>query len=267
MTKREILIQTRNEWDARNAEQNRKYEAQYAEFNRVQSEIFDNIKVQISDALSRVNLNLEINVDTNFGKNVRVYVKSNDNRIHAEDKALSWTYEVSLNENGTADKKTSSWSGLQATTDEQIESLYQTADALYLLNNMDWTALLTVTLPKWSDYITEKSSIGQRPDFEADIRAAEIAALIGANKLIKGSTPSGKGRRGHSTVWFLIVSETPKQFKIVEIANYSIQEQYLQERGQTLAEVVEQAKNWTSSITKEKFLNDILDREIETLEF
>lgn len=267
LTRKETLIKARDEWDAANVEQNAKYEAQYAEFRKAQKEIFDGIKNQVLTALKTVNLNLGVEVDTAFNmrqNDIRVCVGSNNNRVHAENKALSWSWEVSLKDDGSVDKKSSSWSGLQATTEEQIESLYQTADALYILNGLDWLDIFNVTLPDWKDYITEKSSIGERPKFEADIRAAEIAELIGTNTLIKGSPSGGKSR---ATAWYLVISETPKQFKVAELANYSVQENYLQERKQTLAQAVEQSKKWANNITKEKFMNDVIDVTIETMKF
>jgi hypothetical protein len=267
ISKKETLINTRNEWDAKNAEQKAKYEAQYENFRNVQNEVFETVKNQVLASLAGVNLNLEVTVDSGYSlrkNSVEVRVKSNDNRVHAEDKALSWSWDVSLGEDGAVSKKSSSWSGLQATTAEQVESLRQTVNALEILNALDWSSILNVELPDWSEYITEKSSIGQRPNFEADIRAAEVAELIGTSTLIKGA-PNGGRRRG--AAWYLIVSESPKQFKVAELSNYSVQEQYLAERGQTLAQAVEQAKKWTTAITKEKFLNDILDRSMETMTF
>ena len=123
-TRKETLIQARNEWDARSIEQKAKHDAQYAEFRNAQNQIFDGIKNQILAALNGIQLNLKVVVDTGYSLNensVRVYVKSNDDREHATDKALSWTWEVSLDKDSTINKKSSSWSGLQATTTEQIE--------------------------------------------------------------------------------------------------------------------------------------------------
>ena len=48
---------------------------------------------------------------------------------------------------------------------------------------------------------------------------------------------------------------------------HGMSEKYLQERGQTLAQAVEQAKNWTTGITKEKFLKDIIGNPVETMTF
>ena len=268
-SRKEDLIRQRDEWDARNAEQKARHEAQYAEFRSKRNEIYNGVKEQVLAALSGVSLNLEIDVDAGLSmkpRGVEVCVRSNENNIHAENKALSWTWKVSLGESNSVKKESSSWSGLQATTAEQMESLRQTVKALEILNEIDWAALLAVTLPDWSEYLTEDSSIGTRPNFEADIRAAELAELIGTNTLVKG-LPIDRYRYGHSEAWYLIVSETPKQFKVVELAGYSIKEEYLTQRGQTLAEAVEQAKNWTTAISKEKFLNDVLKKEIEMLAF
>jgi hypothetical protein len=186
-------------------------------------------------------------------------VDSNERRVHAEDKALSWTWEVSLGEDGTAAKKTNSWSGLQATTEAQLESLRQTVKALEALNALDWAALLDAELPDYGDYVTEKDSIGKRPDFESDIRAAELAELIGKNTLVRR-------RNSRGNPWYLIVGETPKQFKVAEIEAYTISEQYLAASGKTLAETVEDAKDYTTGVSKEKLLSN-LGKDIETMTF
>ena len=209
------IIKARDEWDTRNAEQHAKYEAQYAVFTKKQNEIFGDIECKVLAALNEVELPLVVEADTGFSmrrNNVQVRVKSNENNVHGEDKALSWTWEVSLGEGTTVEKKTSSWSGLQATTSEQLESLRQTVKALEILNEINWRDMLEVTLPDWKEHVTERSSIGERPKFEAEIRAAEIAGLIGTNTLIKGVST---GRDSRGTSWYLIISESPKQYKVV----------------------------------------------------
>ena len=264
--KKEALIKARDEWDTRNAEQRARHERQYTEFRNKQNEIFGNIEKQVRAALNAITLNLEVTVDTGFRMRggVQVHVKSNDDRVHAEDKALSWSWDVSRDEDASISKSSSSWSGLQATNLEQVESLRQTVNALEILNTLDWSAILNVQLPEYSEYVTEKSSIGERPNFEVDIRAAEITELIGRNTLIKGNSSNGKG---YYKAWYLIIDETPKQFKVAELTEYSIQESYLTARGQTLTQIVEIAKMYAGNISKVKFTNDIIDRKMETISF
>ena len=260
------VIAAMTEWDARNAEQEKKHKAQYEVFRNKQNEIFDGIRDKVIVALSGVTLNFDVEVgSTGFAtNNVYVSVKSNYDRVHAQDKALSWNFEVSLYENRGLNKKTSSWSGLQVTTDEQVESLYQTANALRILNDIDWAELLSVDLPVYSDYVTEKSSIGQRPDFEMELYAAELSTLVGTNTLVKGYFPEGNRK---SEFWYLLVSETPKQYKVVEFSAHSITEKNLSNNGKTFEQVVNRKKIQPAGITKEKFIDRMLVIPIETMAF
>ncbi|MDR0248726.1 MAG: hypothetical protein LBI44_03575 [Oscillospiraceae bacterium] len=153
-------------------------------------------------------------------------------------------------------KDTNSWSGLQATTEPQLESLRQTVRALEALNAIDWATLLAVELPDYGEYVTEQRGIGKRPDFEADIRAAELSELIGTSTIVR--------RRYGENSWYLIVGETPKQFRVAKISAGKTSAGYLAYHGVTLGEVVEQAKGYTTTVYKEKFLGT-LGKDIEKL--
>ena len=268
MTKNEI-IKARDEWDAQNAEQKAKFDVQYDAYKAVRKEFFDSVEARVRGELTGINLNLDVVVGAGYDysgvRKAKVKVSSNEHRIYAEDYALSWSLEVKLDEDGEPEKKSNSWSGLQATTAVQIESLKETVRALEILNNIDWKQLLNVNLPDWNDYITERDTIGKRPDFESQIVEAEVSELIGTNTLVKGVRIGG-----YNNVWYLVVGETPKQFKVVSITNHETQEEYLERVGMTLAQVVEENKGWASSahnVSKEKFVKDILSKTIKTMSF
>ena len=256
--RKNALIEARNEWDARNAEQKAKYEAQYAVFRTKTREVLGAVEQQVTESIGANNLNLEVKAESGYRGRLRVCIRNEQDRN--ESNALRWNWDASLDEKGTLKFESNSWSGLSATTLEQARSLKETANALEILIGLDWAKMLSVELPEWEDYVTEKSSIGTRPNFEADIRAAEVAELIGTNTLIKG-----KQANGYKT-WFLIISESAKQFKVATISDIDTKAERLAERGKTLAEVVEQAKNWSTGITKEKFINNI-GKALETMSF
>ena len=256
--RKNALIEARTEWDARNAEQKAKYEAQYAVFRAKTREVLEAIEQQVAASIGKTELNLEVKAESGYRGTLRVRISNEHDRNEAN--ALRWNLDASLDENGALKLETNSWSGLSVTTTEQARSLTETASALEILIGLDWAKMLNVELPEWEDYVTEKSSIGTRPNFEADIRAAEVAELIGTNTLIKGKQANGY------SAWFLIISESAKQFKVATISDCDTKAKRLEEREKTLTEVVEQAKNWSTGITKEKFINSI-GNTLETMSF
>ena len=258
---KEALIQARNEWEARNEEQKAKFEAQHAVFRTKMKEVLETVEQQILKSIGETKLNLDVKAESGYRSTLKVRISNEQDRN--ETNALRWNWDASIDENGSLKFESNSWSGLSVTTPEQARSLKETANALEILMGLDWAKMLNVELPKWEDYVTEKSSIGTRPNFEADIRAAEVAELIGTNKLIKGTQANG---HGHGITWFLIISESAKQYKVATISDYNTKAERLAECGKTLEEVVEQAKKWPTGVTKEKFMNCI-GKTLETMSF
>ena len=262
------LVEARNEWDARNAEQKAKHGAQYEVYKSKCAEVYSDIKAQVLDALSGIETDLKIRVDSGFSfSSNRAEVSVSNEHDRSENQALRWDWKVSLDESGNPKFESSSWSGLQVTTIAQVKSLKESMRAIEVLMGFDWQNTLSVALPEYKDYVTEHTDIGKRPDFEGQLFDLEIAELIGANTLIKGASTGGGRGRGRGTSWYLIVGESPKQFKVAEISSYSTQPEYLERCGKTLPQIVEQASNWTSGISKEKLKSDIICRPLETLAF
>ena len=257
--RKNTLIEARNEWDARNAEQKAKYEAQYAVFRAKTREVLGAVEQKVLESIGETKLNLDIRADSGYRMTLRVRISNEQDRN--ETNALRWNLDASLDENGALKLETNSWSGLSATTTDQARSLMETARILEALIGLDWVKMLNVELPEWEDYVTENSSIGTRPNFEADIKAAEIAELMGTNTLVKGTHANGRGE-----AWFFIISESAKQFKVATISDYQTTAERLEGCGKTLAEVVEQAIEWPTGITKEKFMNCI-GNTLETMSF
>ena len=256
--RKNALIEARNEWDARNAEQKAKYDAQRTVFCTKLREVLRAVEQQATERIGETKLNLNVKAEAGYRGTLRVRISNEHDRN--ESNALRWNLDASIDENGAMKLETNSWSGLSVTTTEQARSLKEAANALEILISLDWAKMLNVELPEWEDYVTEKSSIGTRPNFEAEIKAAEIAELIGTNTLIKGTQAYGY------IAWFLVISETEKQFKVVTISDYDTKAERLAERGKTLAEVIEYVKCWPTRITKEKFINSI-GNTLETMSF
>lgn len=262
--RKDDIIRDRDDWDARNNEQKAKHDEQYGQYEAQLREIFNDIKQQVLGYLSGVKIALDVKVDlgrrsfTNPG--VRVGVECEQHNVHGEDKALSWNWEVELDKEGNVNKESSSWSGLQATTSAQINHLKESVNALEILNGIDWNYMLTVTLPDYKEIVTEQSGIGQRPNFESDLFNAELEELVGTRTLVKG-----KNERG-GNVWFNILNASAKQYKIIEIAGYIVDDPS-RGRGETVGEILDKyiQSDYATRISKEKF-EGMLKKPIQTME-
>lgn len=261
-SRKDDLIRQRDDWDARNSAQRAKHDAQYADFNSQQRAIFNSIKQEVLNAIGSSSINLDVKVDTNSNwKNpgVEVRVSSEQNNVHGADKALSWDWKVTLDSEGNPSKESSSWSGLQATTVTQLKSLKETVRVLETLNDIDWHTMLTVTLPDYQAIVTEPSTIGERPKFDQDIFDAELLELIGSNTLVKGTNRDGRG-----TVYYIILKDSGSMYTIASVSGHVV-ERPESNGGKSLAEVVEQAKNWSERIRKDTF-QGMLKKPLVTVE-
>jgi len=270
--RKDDLIKQRDQWESDNAAQKSKYEAQSKQFYEKQQEVFDDIKNQVLGYLSECKIDIVVNIMQALsfqGGGIEVRVESNERNVHGKDKALSWNWRVSLDSGGEVVKETSSWSGLQATTPAQLDSLRETVKALEILNDIDWSHMLNVTLPDYREYVTEPSSIGQRPKFESDILDEELKALIGTNTLVKGMyKPDGdrhsRGMNKNYYQYYLILKDSGSQYTIADVSRDQVEnEEY--RRGKTLAELVESAKKYSNRIRKDTF-QQMLFKPLETVD-
>ena len=213
--RRADIIRQRDEYEAnynRMKEQNEKEAQAFTEAN-------DAVTRPISQSLEDMfkqfdRLQVDIDVDT-YGhwrsKNpIQVRIRVND-RNHFES-ALSWNFDVQISSEGEVIKETGSWSGLSATTEDNLEELQQTLSALRLLNNMDWATILNKKLPDPGDYYKSPyPNRNDRPNFEQMLMEEDLKDIIGKPAAIKVENWPSSGWRG-SYVWIQILKETPSQY-------------------------------------------------------
>ena len=158
-------------------------------------------------------LQFDVDVRQNkFGASgIGVRIECDENRKFEDGSALSWSYEASIVK-GRVVKESSSWSGLKATTEAQMESLKQTVQALEFLNDIDWDHLINVETPKYEDYFDEDNKLPKRPNFEQELAEAELEDLIGANKAILIQNWDGCPYKNN--VYMRIKSESPSQYSV-----------------------------------------------------
>lgn len=248
-------------WDAEYDKQDKIYKDQENKYRHAMYDVADNLQKEVVNAIGNTTINLRVDVD-NYGigadgYQVRVY--GNDSNKFADNVALSWDWKVYLGEDGTVLKDSSSWSGLKATTPEQLNDLEETLRILKLLNNLDWTRLIgnaNAKRPKYDDYITAPyPSRSDRPNFEQQLKDAAVEDTIGKDVLIQGKG-SGRNYNSRATVWYYVVGATNKQYKMFEFSNYTIQNH--EELGDLAEFIHDYAKYAPDHMTKEKFLSNII---------
>lgn len=164
-------------------------------------------------------LSITVEVERAFGHSIRLTVNCNQNNHFDEKSALSWNYDVTLKKDGTIEKETGSWSGLQATTADQMNSLQATVMALQTLNAIDWADVMNVQLPSMSDYDTAGEEPQKEYDYDTEEAKEEIHAIVGTHKGIEVQNRESFGFRisPRDGVIAFIVSETPGMYRIITI--------------------------------------------------
>lgn len=244
-SKRDDVIRQRDEYNARYLENKAKYDEQYTTYQNAQNAVTDAVKSSIESELSECAQHIDIDIDTRPAwiteGGVSATVRSYDHDVFNESKALSWTWEVKLAQDGTVIKETSSWSGLQATTAEQIESLEWVVKALKILNSMDWEKILNVRLPKYTEYVTvPQPSRADEPNFNQMLMEADIEDGIGQPVLFEGKDGS----------WFGILRATPTQYSYYTVSEYQFDDfiaKYQGNVGQLLQDMKGRARNMTKA--------------------
>lgn len=226
-SRKDDIIRRRDEFDRRKKEYEDIHEEEYNRYRTAQYEVTEGAKRELEDIMAPYKFSdLEIRVeDGRFsGPGIHVSIRVHDRNVHDKHKALSWTYEASLGEEGEVIRETSSWSGLQAVTSEQLDDLENTLKCLKMLAGLDWEKFLNRSMPNWQDYVktTLPEDLRRRPDFESEIRHAELEDLVGARKFVEvlpfnSSWYEGSdkwGRRGN--VYVAIVKDSGSQYTIKE---------------------------------------------------
>lgn len=255
--KRSDIIAARDAWKSDFDSRKAKYDSQEAEYDEAQYAIAKEIEELVKREIGDTSLVLEFDISPYGSYGVRSYlinIKANEWQKFDTDRALSWNWKCSLDKEGNVIKESGSWSGLQATTKEQLDDLRETLRVLDILNNMDWKAILddaNVRRPKRSDYFTMDDPRREKtPDFGKQLKMASIEDAIGQDILIKGK-PIKLGSRGNS--YYLIHKQTPKQTSVTEISAYHIQK--AQEEGRDVKDSLGYGTDYR--ITTDTFLNAI----------
>lgn len=216
---REEIIKDRDEYDAKRKAIHDQADAERINYWKAVDDVYNSVRDEVESQLSNFieSLNLNIQVDSGWRNNIQVRVRSNENNVHGKDKALSWDWSAQLTREGELKKESGSWSGLQAVTEVQLESLRQSVACLEILNSIDWVAILSKPLPNADEYFTIDAHAvdDNRPNYESELMEAEIDEAIQNGSWIKGHGYKYYLKR--ATVYYKVLKETPAQYEVLEV--------------------------------------------------
>lgn len=215
--RREDIIKQRDEWDAAHAQAEEQQKEEDRRFREAQDAVMEPIKQEIEQGMAKFDrLNTRVDVDTrwggrNRGETIAVRIKVNEWEQSHDSVSLAWGMDIRVDPgDGSIVRETNSWSGLKATTAEQLEDLRQTLDALEYLNSIDWATLLNKKLPDYADFY--KTYVPRdRPNFEQQLQELDLQELVGSNKALLCQNWESSGFRG-SQVWVQLIRETPSGY-------------------------------------------------------
>jgi len=269
-TKADELKAARDAWEAEYDKAEAEYDAQEQKYEDALYTIMHNIEDEIKNQLSDLDIeHLEITADPfggSFGTQFKTGVKFEYGETYDHKTSLKWSAKIYIDNSGNVIKETSSWSGLEATTDELISDLKNSVQIIERIMNLDWETIILnaeASRPKRKDFITGFGpSRRDRPDFESQIAQAEVDDIIGTDKLIKGYSIPNMGYRYTVTGYYKIHSQTPKRLVVSFIP-----ERYIENKDKDeYSQYINRELDYTQQISKDKFFKDCLAAPVETIE-
>lgn len=194
--------------------QKSQFESEYESYKSQRRMFIDSMKNAVRDSLGDYAKDLNIEIDERYGENNWSITIQNSDNPFKEGQALAWTVKVRLDENGEIIFETSSWSGLKATTINEIEDLRRTVDILDKIQHIDWKSIVDRIGPKYEDYVKTKKPLNPSKQFDLEEAYAILSESIDKRVLFKTSPVNSK--KGY----YKIIKETPKNFTAVYIPDY-----------------------------------------------
>lgn len=216
-SRKDDVLRRKAEYDAQRAAYESDHKERWSRYRTAERDVLDPIQEYLKTELSKFNLlNFRIVVDTEFG-GIEVRINCDCDSLFKASSALSWHYTVNLSEEGELEQESGSWSGLQAVTAEQMESLKQTVQALEFINSIDWKQLLTVELPDYDKYMEGMTKNPEFHDFTDELDQAEIEDVLGTDTFLLVRDLDQREQ-----VWVRFVSESSKYYKIQDISEWGL---------------------------------------------
>ena len=247
-SKRDDVLRRKAEYEADKAERTKRYNEQYAQFNKARLVSEDKIVSFVSQAISSCGLDPRITASSRWGSGWSVEIDDTDDKFN-EDKALAWDYRVELDRDGSVKKQTSSWSGMNGTTEANIEYLKKIVKCLEILNGLDWETLFNENpYPNPNDYVTERDPQYDRDveDFDSQLLEIDMEEIVGTNRGVKRND----SKYFRSDVYTFIVKDSGSQYTVFDIPTYSLDR--LDES------TIDRFKSYTYRVAKKKFFDTLV---------
>lgn len=224
--RRDDILRRKNEWEEDYNRRKSSHEMEVQNYREAQRQVGLPVQKFFEDMFAKYNL-LDAVVRVDPGRweenSLGVHIEVNEDNKFAEsvDVALAWRYDAYMKQ-GEVVRESSSWSGMQAVTADQLANLEQSLNALKELASLDWVDLLDRKLPEWDTYVTTRNpSRSSRPNFEQELMEAELEDIIGERKMIKVHPFDSSWYNGY--VYVAIVKDSGSQYTIKEIPEYYVQ--------------------------------------------
>lgn len=261
--RRDEILKQKQAWESERDEAMKQSNKEDQAFRNAELAVTDPIKKDLEHMLSQYRtLKFDVRVNRELSNMLAVSIECNEYNKFDDNVALSWSYKAVMSKDGEVTKETSSWSGLKAVTEAQMQSLTETLEALKYLNSIDWATLLKKDLPKYKDYYKTDTSKYTRdvPNFDEMLLEADIEESIGKDVLLVGG--SSVNQRGYpiGKAYYMILKETPSQYEIAMIPGYSLDDDDVD-----IKSIVEKNKKYSYRIRKDKLIQ-LLNKPIETVE-
>lgn len=216
-SRKDDVLRRKAEYDAQEAAYQSDHSERLTRYNEAERDVLDPIQNYLEAELGKFDLlSFRIDVDTAF-RGLEVNIRCDDDRKFGSSSALSWHYEVRLSNKGELRQESGSWSGLQAVTTEQMESLKQTVQALEFINSIDWRELLSVEMPDWDKFMKGGVERPEFHDFTDELDQAEIEDVLGTDTFLLV-----RDLDQWMQVWVRFVSESSKYYKIQGISKWGL---------------------------------------------
>lgn len=208
MARRDDVLRRQQEYDDKRS----KHDSEVQSFRAAEYSVMQNLENLIRSKIGDTSIDLKVIPRSGLGSNkIEVSINNGDNPYDGQ--ALSWNYDVKLNMDGDVTKESGSWSGLSATTPDQIDNLKESIRIIEILNNLDWNTLLQVELPNYSDYV--KTTYPKRENFANALLEADVLDAMDQGLLVKGR--GYKYYSGRAVVFYHILKANASSFVVQEI--------------------------------------------------
>lgn len=205
------VAQEQDQLAQRVRQQSEAKERQLAQYREAETAAEDVVRGKIIDILTASTSPFymqDVDVDVDAGKyQSRITVRYGEARKFDDDVPLAWTWQAVLSDDGV-DRKTSSWSGMNAVTQENVSVLQMTVQALQALASIDdqfVQSLMEDNAVDVHDYVTEKVDRYSERDYDE----RKLDALAGEDVFVE-SLNAGR----YVTHYFKIIKDTGKQYAV-----------------------------------------------------